>query len=232
MVENGVALKNRCQACDFVIEAPDVMRGQEVVCPQCAATNILRSPEDAQLAVAEAALARARERQRFLDGLGKSAGAPGSGATGRPSGSGPVTTPSAGSGSGRFPPASLAALHGGGLAALAGQRLKDVSTYLLAGAFLHLAAAITLGVAFAVGSTLSLPWKLFGVLAGALVGLSMYLFLKFLSDAMRALADLADLGRSIDARLERLESVSERATVADRPAQADRAGAPAQVVGR
>lgn len=224
MVENGVALKNRCQACDFVIEAPDVMRGQEVVCPQCAATNILRSPEDAQLAIAEAALARARERQRFLDGLGKSTSAP----SPRPSGAGPVSTP--GPGSGRFPAASLAALHGGGLAALAGQRLKDVSTYLLAGAFLHLAAAITLGVAFAVGSTLSLPWKLFGVLAGALVGLSMYLFLKFLSDAMRALADLADLGRSVDARLERLEASAERPAVADRPL--DRASSPAQVVGR
>ena len=224
-----MALKNRCQACDFVIEAPDVMRGQEVVCPQCAATNILRSPEDAQLAIAEAALARARERQRFLDGLGKSS----SGPSPRPSGSGPASPPP--SGSGRIPgpaAASLAALHGGGLAALAGQRLKDVSTYLLAGAFLHVAAAVTLGVAFAIGSTLSLPWRLFGVLAGSLLGLSMYLFLKFLSDAMRALADLADLGRSMDARLERLETLAERTAQADRPGQADRAGAPPQVVGR
>ncbi len=232
MVESGVALKNRCQACDFVIEAPDVMRGQEVVCPQCAATNILRSPEDAQLAIAEAALARARERQRFLDGLGKTA----SGNAGRPSGCGPVS----GSGSSvsrvAGSSANLTGLHGGGLAALAGQRLKDVSTYLLAGAYIHLAAAITLGVAFAAGSTATFAWKLFGVLAGSLVGLGLFLFLKFLSDALRALADLADLGRSIDARLERLEPierVSQAAPGADRPVQvAERAAPPPQVAER
>lgn len=181
-----MSIKNRCLRCDFVIEAPEAMRGREVVCPKCEAVNLLRTAEDAQLIAAEARLESAREKERFLDGLARR-DAP------RP------PSPRAASWS---PAVEQGEVQG--VAVLAGARLKDVSIYLLGLAYLLLTLALLLGGVLVVGSALAPSWKAFGFLSSAMVGVFLFVFLKFLSDAVRALADLADLGRSIDARLQGL----------------------------
>lgn len=211
-----VALKNRCQACDFVIEAADAQRGQEVLCPKCGAPNVLRTPEEAKLAAAEAHLARTRERQRFLEGLSRA----GPRRDADPGWSAPVER--------GLEAAPLG--DAGVLAALAGQRLKDVSTWLAGLGYLILGLFVVLGGVFAAGSTLDTAWKLFGLLGLTLVGVVLFVFLKFLADTTRALADLADLGRSLEARLGALgdavaalrppaaEEPAPEAAEADRPA--------------
>jgi phage FluMu protein Com len=186
-----VSIKNRCLRCDFVIEAPEAMRGREVVCPKCEAVNLLRTAEDAQLIAAEARIESAHEKQRFLDGLSRRNPEP------------PRSDARRGASSAAWAPA-IEQGEAQGVAVLAGARLKDVSIYLLGLAYLLLTLALLLGGVLVAGSALAPSWKAFGFLASAMVGVFLFVFLKFLSDAVRALADLADLGRSIDARLQGL----------------------------
>ncbi len=177
-----MSIKNRCVACDFVIEAPDAMRGQEVVCPKCEAVNLLRTADEARLQAAQVELERTREKERFLERLGQA-------------GDRPPAGPGAPGGRDDLGDLDL------GLAALAGQRLKDVADYLLVFAYVVLGLALSLSGVVVLLAELELAWKVFGFLAAALVGLFLFLFLKFMSDATRALADLSDLARAIDRRL-------------------------------
>jgi hypothetical protein len=181
-----VAIKNRCVSCDFVIEAQDAMRGREVVCPKCETPNVLRSAEDAALMADEARTRADRERRRFLEGLTRS---------------GSHTPPSSEAAPAWSPPDDAAR----GLAALAGRRLKDVSVYLLAIAYLVLVLAFATALTVVAGTELQPVWKAFAFLGGATAGVGAFVLLKFASDAVRALADVTDLLRSVDVRLEKLE---------------------------
>ena len=80
-----MTLKNRCVNCDHVIEAPDSMRGREMACPECEATNVLLSLEDARRREAGAQQETERERQAFLENLGRARDGPArAGALARP----------------------------------------------------------------------------------------------------------------------------------------------------
>lgn len=165
-------IKNRCASCDEVIEAPDDQAGREAVCPGCGAANVLRRPGRA-----------AGERARFLDGLARaSRGA-------RPDAADDVTLPIEQG----EPPR--------GLGLQTGQRLKDISLYLLGFAYLFLLLSIVLAGILALGTGLGLAWKAFALLASALVGVFLFIVLKFMSDGMRALADASELLRSVEHRL-------------------------------
>jgi phage FluMu protein Com len=196
-----VAIKNRCVACDFVIEAPDAMRGREVVCPKCEVVNKLRAQEDVITAERDTRRRTEEERERFMRALS------GSGGTPRPEGSSSPAAPTWSA------PAEASPVHG--LALLAGQRLKDISTYLLGLAYLILGLGLLAGLALGFGAEVSIAWRAVGFLSIASAALFVYALLKFLSDAVRALADLTDLGRSIDARLAALAEPepAERAAV-------------------
>ncbi|MCO5171182.1 MAG: hypothetical protein M9894_33170 [Planctomycetes bacterium] len=180
-----MAIKNRCVACDFVIEADDAMRGREVVCPKCETLNVMRSAEDAARMRRDDQVQLDQERRRFLERLARPA-APGG------------AVPAAWS-----PPDDAAR----GLAVLAGRRLKDVSVYVLALAYLVLVLAFVIAGLLVIGTELPPIWKAFGFLAGATTGVVVFVIFKFTSDAVRALADVTDLLRSLDVRLERLEEV-------------------------
>jgi hypothetical protein len=192
-----MAIKNRCVACDFVIEAADAMRGREVVCPKCETKNVLRSAEDAARMADVDRRQADQERRRFLEGLART------GATARPAGDGRPRSAALGEAA----PDGDAAR---GLAALAGRRLKDVSVYLLAMAYLLLLPALA-GAFLLLAGPLSPVWKAVGFLAASLLGVILFVVLKFTSDGVRALADLTDLLRAVDVRLERLEERTDRA---------------------
>lgn len=202
-----MSIKNRCVACDFVIEAPDALRGHEVVCPKCETLNVLRSPGEAQ----QADSARLdQERRRFLERLAGSGGTP------------PVPAGA---------PATRAPVDDAprGLAVLAGRRLKDVSVYILGMAYLLLALAFVAAGILVAGTGVPPVWKAFAFLAIALGGVLLFVLLKFASDSVRALADVTDLLRSIDVRLERIEELQDAQEVAQTAAARDRAGAQQEV---
>lgn len=183
-----MVLQNRCISCDFVIEAPDELRGQETVCPNCDATNLLRSLEDVAAAEVEDRARREAERARFLGSL--------DGARTRTP-SPPVVRD----------PMQLAgdAVASRGLAIEAGRRLQDISVYLLGFAYLFLILSLVLALVLVVGTSLSLPWKGVSVLGSALVGLLAYVLFKFASDGVRALADATELLRSVEHRVAALQ---------------------------
>lgn len=184
-----MTIKNRCVACDFVIEAADALRGREVICSKCETVNVLRSVEDAALMAGEARVRVDRDKRRFLEQLSARAGAARpTGAAAGASGSGPVPDDAARS-----------------ISVLAGRRLKDVSVYVLALAYVILVLAFLCAGVVAFGTGLEPIWKAFGFLAAATSGVVVFVVLKFSSDLVRALADLTDLLRSIDVRLELLE---------------------------
>lgn len=184
-----MTIKNRCVACDFVIEAADALRGREVVCSKCETVNVLRSVEDAALMASDARAQADRDKRRFLEQLASR-------------GSAPRYASSGGAGS-----ASIAAPDDAArsLSVLAGRRLKDVSVYVLALAYVVLVLAFLTAGVVAFGTGLEPIWKAFGFLAAATTGVFGFVVLKFSSDLVRALADLTDLLRSIDVRLELLE---------------------------
>lgn len=200
-----MVIKNRCVACDFVIEADDAMRGHEVVCPNCETLNVLRSADDfSHLREVD----RARldgERRRFLDRLGE-----GGGARPAPSGGQPWAAG-----------ASAEDDAARGLAVLAGRRLKDVSVYVLALAYLVLVLAFVSAALLVVGTALEPILKAFGFLAAATAGVIVFVAFKFASDAVRALADVTDLLRSIDVRLEQVEEGRQRKGVEARARAGD-----------
>jgi hypothetical protein len=73
-----------------------------------------------------------------------------------------------------------------------------VSVYLLGFAYLILLLCIVLGGVLAVGLQVSVTWRAVALLGCALVGILTYVYLKFMSDSVRA---LADLGRAIESRM-------------------------------
>lgn len=168
-----------------MIEAPDELRGQETVCPNCDATNVLRSIEDVALAEERERVAREAERRRFLGNLARAHG-PGRGGE-APAGSIPL------------PPAL-----GSGLAIQAGRRLQDISVYLLGFAYLFLILSLVLALVLVVGTPLSLAWKAVAALSAVLGGILAFVFLKFASDGVRALADATELLRSLEHRVSQL----------------------------
>jgi hypothetical protein len=169
-------LRNRCVNCDQVIEAPLSQRGKETACPHCEATNVLLAPEDVERGGNEA------ERDRFLAALAA-----------RRQG-GPARSPGAGP------------TQGGEMALLAARRLKDISVYLVA--FAYALLLLTLGLGLGLALLLDAPpvWRGFALGSGVLLGVVLFVALKAISDTVQALADLTDLGRSLDVRLDALQS--------------------------
>lgn len=178
-------LRNRCVSCDYVIEAPDELRGQETACPNCDATNLLRAPEDVAAALQREEVTRAAERARFLGQLDRVP----------PSGSRPAVAPAA------RDPLGLDGASARGLSIQAARRLQDISVYLLGFAYMFLILALVLALILVVGTELALAWKGVAVVASVFVGLLAYIFLKFASDAVRALADATELLRSVEHRV-------------------------------
>src|SRR5947209_4790429 len=94
---------------------------------------------------------------------------------------------------------------GGGLPSslVAASRLEDASLVLLAFAYLTGTLAVVTGVAPLFAGQLALEWKILAVLAGVLSGAVLFVSLKYASEAMRALADVARAAARMEERLER-----------------------------
>lgn len=109
-------------------------------------------------------------------------------------------------------PVELAGHH---MALMASRRLKDISDYLLFFAVVLAILAVGLGVLLALAGGLPGMWSPFALVSGVFVGVLCFLFFKFMSDTVRALADITDLARSLEARVtqlaDALESDSEHA---------------------
>lgn len=176
-------LRNRCVRCDYVIEATDDKLGNEVVCPECEATNVLRSEAEFRR---QEAIRLARERERFLHALSTSRARPVSARL-------PRTTEAGWS-------PGTEDYSGHGLAILATRRLKDISVYLLVAAYLFPALALAPAVLVVFAGQPGI-WSAIAFLLGSLVGVFAFIFFKFMSDTVRALADVTDLARTIDGRL-------------------------------
>jgi phage FluMu protein Com len=203
-----VAIQNRCVACDFVIEASDAMRGREVVCPKCETLNVLRSASDVSLMTHDESVRLEQERRRFMERL-----------SGPSSSTIPAAPPA------RSAPSPAPDDAARGLAALAGRRLKDVSVYVLGMAYLLLATSFVLAGLLVAGTALQPVWKAFAFLGVSLGGVIVFVVLKFTSDSVRALADVTDLLRSIDVRLERVEELQDSQRVMQAAAARDEAAA-------
>ncbi len=183
-----MTLKNRCVTCDHVIEAPDSMRGREIACPRCEATNVLLSAEDARRRTTNSEDDHERARQSFLNSLESRRKTKSGAAQRRPSA------------------VLVDSLAIQDKALLAGRRLKDISVYLVF--FAYALLLISLGGALAVvfWANLALAWKVAAAVSCAFCGVSVFVVLKLLSDTVQALADLTELGRSVDQRLEQILS--------------------------
>ncbi|MEZ6185325.1 MAG: hypothetical protein R3F62_09995 [Planctomycetota bacterium] len=141
-------------------------------------------------------LQTARERDRFLRNL-EQAGS-------RTTSSSPApATPSVAANLPSLTPTAHTSVH-------AIQRLQDMSDYLVGFGLILLALAATTGLVLAFGSDLDGVWRVFGFLASTLVGVFMYVFLKCVADAMRALADVGELGRSLELRLHAMQDIIEQ----------------------
>lgn len=101
-------------------------------------------------------------------------------------------------------------LGGHSMALLAARRLKDISVYLLFFAFVLLLLSVGLGVALGVAGGLPGMWAPFAFVSGVFVGVLCFLFFKFMSDTVRALADITDLARSLEARVSHMADLLER----------------------
>ena len=101
-------------------------------------------------------------------------------------------------------------LGGHSMALLAARRLKDISVYLLFFAFVLLLLPVGLGVALVVAGELPGIWSSFAFVAGVFIGVLCFLFFKFMSDTVRALADITDLARSLEARVNHMADLLER----------------------
>jgi len=80
-----------------------------------------------------------------------------------------------------------------------------MSDYLVGFGLILLTLASVTGLVLAFGSELAGVWRVFGFLASTLVGVFMYVFLKCVADSMRALADVGELGRSLEHRLQAIQ---------------------------
>jgi hypothetical protein len=204
-----LTLKNRCVSCDQVIEANDSMRGQEIACPRCEATNVLLSVEDARRRESGAEKDQERERRTFLSSLeSRRQPQPAAGWRAPPSG-GPLDSSAAQD-----------------LALLAGRRLKDSSVYLLFFGYVLLLMSLAAALGIVFWADVPFAWKALGVASSTFFGLTVFVFFKLMSDTVQALSDLTDLGRSIDQRLAELGSGGAQ-PVAN---QEDRSAAPGEVL--
>jgi hypothetical protein len=98
---------------------------------------------------------------------------------------------------------------------LAAERLEDASTVLLAFAYLTgLLALATGAVPVSLGSW-PIEWRLLSLLGGALASAVLFVSLKYASEAMRALADVARAATTMEARLERLSAALDPSRSAD-----------------
>lgn len=137
-------------------------------------------------------LQTARERDRFMRSLDQAAAR-----RGPPPPAGPPSLP---------PPQPLPSLTPTAHTSVhAIQRLQDMSDYLVGFGLILLALASVTGLVLAFGSELAGVWRVFGFLASTLVGVFMYVFLKCVADSMRALADVGELGRSLEHRLQAIQ---------------------------
>lgn len=93
---------------------------------------------------------------------------------------------------------------GGGLPSslVAASRLEDASLVLLAFAYLTGALAVLTGVAPLFAGNLAIEWKVVVVLAGVLAGAVLFVTLKYASEGMRALADVARAAARMEERLQ------------------------------
>jgi hypothetical protein len=90
-------------------------------------------------------------------------------------------------------------------AMLAARRLEDVSDVLLLAAYGLSLLAVFLGAGPALlASGLATEWRLVSGLGGLLIAAVMFVMLKYVSEATRALADLARAAARIERRLEAL----------------------------
>jgi len=180
-------IRTPCSRCDTLVEAPESSIGTEIACPQCEATVKVMSVKDQRAALVSESLRDDRAREEFMRALSRRESKRLS-----PSTAG-VSTP------------VEAAPHNNAL--LATRRLKDVSVYLLAFAYLLPLLALAPAVVLAVFGRLPGLWGVFSFLTGALLAVLCFVFFKWLSDAARALADFGDLARSIDSRLGHLQAL-------------------------
>jgi hypothetical protein len=90
------------------------------------------------------------------------------------------------------------------LALLAGRRLKDSSVYLLFFGYVLLLMALAAALAIVFWAEVPFAWKALGVASSTFFGVTVFVVFKLISDTVQALADLTDLGRSIDQRLAEL----------------------------
>jgi len=86
---------------------------------------------------------------------------------------------------------------------VAASRLEDASLVLLAFAYLVGALALLTGVAPLFAGGLAIEWKILAVLAGVLAAAVLFVSLKYASEAMRALADVARAAARMEERLDR-----------------------------
>ena len=96
------------------------------------------------------------------------------------------------------------AAGGGGLPAslVAASRLDDASLILLAFAYLTGALALATGAVPLVAGSLALEWKILSTIAGVLAGAVLFVTLKYASEGMRALADVARTAARVEERLQ------------------------------
>jgi hypothetical protein len=86
---------------------------------------------------------------------------------------------------------------------VAAARREDASLVRLAVAYLTGALAVTTGVAPLFAGQLAIEWKVLAVLAGVLAGAVLFVSLKYASEGMRALADVARAAARVEEKLER-----------------------------
>lgn len=120
---------------------------------------------------------------------------------------------------------ALPGAGGGGLPAslVAASRLEDASLVLLAFAYLTGLLALATGLAPLVAGGLTWEWKTLAALAGALAASVLFVTLKYVSEAMRALADVARAAARVEERLDRGSAMRQAPPA---PAVPAREGAP------
>lgn len=120
----------------------------------------------------------------------------------------------------RDAPGSLAPPLGAALPAvlpssrLAAERLEDTSTVLLAFAYLTALLALATGTVPLATASWAFEWRVLALLAGALASAVLFVSLKYGSEAMRALADVARATTAMEERLDRVLVALEPAQVA------------------
>jgi hypothetical protein len=92
----------------------------------------------------------------------------------------------------------------GGLPAslVAASRLDDASLILLAFAYLTGLLALATGVVPLFAGTFALEWKILSTIGGVLAGAVLFVTLKYASEGMRALADVARTAARVEERLQ------------------------------